>query len=185
MKFQLLATAAIVAMGLAACGESKPAETPAAEAPAPAPVAEAPAPAPAPSIGETPADPAAFMKERHDKYEDLGKNFKVLLDATKVDAPDMAKVTAAAAKVKEYADQMGAWFPPGTGPEVTGVHTQAKPVVWTDRETFNTKLNALQTEATKLAAVTDAASFKAQFGPTGATCKSCHETFREEDKDHK
>lgn len=185
MKFQLFAATAVFALGLAACGESKPAEPPAAEAPAPAPVAEAPAPAPAPSIGETPADPAAFMKERHEKYEDLGKNFKVLLDATKVDAPDMAKVTAAAAKVKEYADQMGAWFPPGTGPEVTGVHTHAKPGVWTDRATFDTKLAALQTEATKLAAVADAAGFKAQFGPTGSACKSCHELFREEDKDHK
>ena len=100
-------------------------------------------------------------------------------------APDMAKVTAAAAKVKEYADQMGTWFPAGTGPEVTGAHTHAKPGVWTDRETFNTKLTALQTEAAKLAAVTDAAGFKAQFGPTGGTCKSCHDTFREEDKDHK
>ena len=186
MKFQLFAATAIVAIGLAACGESKPAETPVAEAPAPAaaPTPE-PAAAPAPSIGETPADPAAFIKERHEKYEDLGKNFKVLLDATKVDAPDMAKVTAAAAKVKEYADQMGTWFPAGTGPEVTGAHTHAKPGVWTDRETFNTKLTALQTEAAKLAAVTDAAGFKAQFGPTGGTCKSCHDTFREEDKDHK
>jgi cytochrome c556 len=150
MKIQLFAAAAIVAMGLAACGDSKPAETPVSETPAPAPAPETPVPAPAASIGETPADPAAFMKARHERYEDLGKTFKVLLDATKADKPDMAAVTAAADKVKEYADQMGTWFPPGTGPEVTGVHTHAKPVVWTDREMFNTKLAALQAEAPSL-----------------------------------
>jgi cytochrome c556 len=183
MKLKLFAAAAVVAIGLAACSESKPAETPAPEPPAadaPAPAAE-PAVA-APSIGETPADPAAFMKDRHEKYEDLGKNFKVMLDATKVDTPDMAAITAAAAKVKGYADQMGTWFPPGTGPEVTGVKTEAKANIWTDRATFDAKLATLQVEAGKLAAVTDVAAFKAQFGPTGGACKSCHEVFREEEK---
>ena len=57
MKMTLFATAAVLALGLAACGgePAKPAE------PAPAPAAEAtPAPAPevtpASTVGETPAD---------------------------------------------------------------------------------------------------------------------------------
>ena len=33
-------------------------------------------------------------------------------------------------------------------------------------------------------AVKDAAGFKAQFPKTGAACKNCHDTFREEEKDH-
>jgi cytochrome c556 len=106
-----------------------------------------------------------------------------MLDATKVDAPDMAAVSAAAAKVNEYAGLMGTWFPPGTGPE-TGVKTEAKANIWTDRATFDTKLATLQTEAGKLvtATATDAAAFKAQFGATGGACKGCHEVFREEEK---
>ena len=156
MKIKLFAATAVLALGLAACGG----ETPAPETPAPeAPAAEAPAPEPVPataSIGETPADPVAFMKTRHDNYEDLGKNFKVLLDNSKLGTPDMAAVAAAAAKVNEYAGQMGTWFPPGTGPEAGKLVT---------------------------AAGTDAAAFKAQFGPTGGTCKACHDTYREEDKD--
>lgn len=186
MKFKLFATAAILAMGLAACGESKPAETPVAEAPAPAPAPETPAPAAAPAsaMGETPADPAAFMKDRHEKYEDLGKTFKVLLDNSKLDKPDMAAVTPAAAKVKEYADQMGTWFPPGTGPEVAGTKTRAKAEIWTDRATFDAGLVKLQEEAGKLAAVTDAAGFKAQFGATGGSCKNCHDKFRTPEENH-
>lgn len=183
MKIKLFAATAVLALGLAACGG----ETPAPETPAPeAPAAEAPAPEPAPataSIGETPADPVAFMKTRHDNYEDLGKNFKVLLDNSKLGTPDMAAVSAAAAKVNEYAGQMGTWFPPGTGPEAG--KTEAKANIWTDRADFDAKLANLQTEAGKLvtAAGTDAAAFKAQFGPTGGTCKACHDVYREEDKD--
>lgn len=183
MKIKLFAATAVLALGLAACGGETPAPEPVAEAPA----AEAPAPEPAPvataSIGETPADPVAFMKTRSDNYKDLGKNFKVLLDNSKLGTPDMAAVAAAAAKVNEYAGLMGTWFPAGTGPEAG--KTEAKANVWTERADFDAKLANLQTEAGKLvtAAGTDAAAFKAQFGPTGGTCKACHDTFREEDKD--
>ena len=183
MKIKLFVTTAVLALGLAACGGETPApETPVAEAPAP----ETPAPEPAPvataSIGETPADPVAFMKTRHENYEDLGKNFKVLLDATKVTAPDMAAVQAAAAKVNEYAGLIPTWFPAGTGPEAG--KTEAKANIWTERADFDAKAVNLQAETAKLvtATATDAAAFKAQFGATGAACKSCHEVFREEEK---
>lgn len=186
MKIKLFAATAVLALGLAACGGETPApETPVAEAPAPetpAPAAE-PAPAATASIGETPADPVAFMKERHEKYEDLGKNFKVLLDNSKLGTPDLAAVSAAAIKVNDYAKEMGTWFPPGTGPEAG--KTEAKANIWTERADFDAKLVNLQTEAAKLvtATGTDAAAFKAQFGPTGGTCKACHDKFREEHKD--
>lgn len=179
MKMTLFATAAVLTLGLAACGG----ETPAPEAPA-EPVAEAPAePAPvatpASTIGETPADVAAFMKQRHDNYEDIGKNMKVLQDNMKAATPDMAAVTAAATKIRDYAGQMGTWFPAGTGPE-TGIETEAKANIWTDRATFDAAVTKLQEESTKLAAVTNAAGFKAQFPVTGGSCKNCHDTFRQE-----
>ena len=176
------ASAAILALGLAACGGGEPAPV------EPAPVAEvAPAPAPEPvvapasTVGETPADIPAYMKARHERYEDLGKNFKVVADNFKSATPDMAAVSAAAAKVKGYADEMGTWFPPGTAAEPG--KPGAKPNIWTDRATFDAALVKLQTETTKLAAVTDAAGLKVQFPATGGACKNCHETFREEHKD--
>jgi cytochrome c556 len=181
MKMTLFATAAVFALGLAACGGGEPAPaepTPVAETTS-EPAAEV---TPAAAAGATPADIPAFMKARHENYEDLGKNFKTLMDATKVDAPDMAAVTAAAAKVKEYADLMPTWFPAGTGPE-SGIETEAKANIWTDRATFDAAIVRLQGEATKLAAVTDAAGLKAQFPATGGACKNCHDTFREEKDD--
>ena len=177
MKFALFASAAMLAMGLAACGGGEPAPAepkPVAEvtpAPAPEPVA-----APASTMAETPADVPAFMPERHERYEDLGKNFKLIADNSKSASPDMAAVTTAAAKVKAYADEMGTWFPPGTAAEVG--KPGAKPVIWTDRAGFDAALAKLQVEATKLAAVTDAAGLKAQFPATGGACKNCHDTFR-------
>lgn len=185
MKMTLFATAAVLALGLAACGGGEPAKP---AEPAPAPAAEV-TPAPAPEVtpaaagGETPADVPAFMKTHHENYEALGKNMKVLMDNMKAATPDMAAVTAAAAEVKKTADVMGTWFPAGTGPE-TGIKTGAKANIWTDRATFDAAAVRLQTEATALAAVTDAAGFKAQFPKTGAACKNCHDTFREEEKDH-
>lgn len=185
MRIKLFTTAAFLAMALAACGEQKPVEEAAPAAPVPAPAPEQPqAAAPAPAQAETPADPVAFMKIRHESYEDLGKIFKVLLDNSKKDKPDMAAVSSAAAKVKDYADKMSAWFPPGTGPEVSGVKTRAKAEIWTDRATFDAALVKLQEEAAKLAAVTDASGFKAQFGATGASCKSCHDKFRTPEENH-
>jgi cytochrome c556 len=131
-------------------------------------------PAATTEIGAAPADIPAFMKMRHDNYEDIGKNMKVLQDNMKLDAPDMAAVTAAATKIKGYADQMATWFPAGTGPE-SGIKTEAKAEIWTDRATFDAAVVKLQEESGKLAAVTDAAAFKAQFPVTGGTCKGCHD----------
>ena len=181
MKIVLFASAAILALGLAACGGSEPAPA------EPTPVADVtPAPAPevvvtpASTIGEMPADIPAFMKARHERYEDLGKNFKLISDNNKSATPDMAAVATAAAKIKGYADEMGTWFPPGTAAEPG--KPGAKPNIWTDRATFDAALVKLQAETTKLAAVTDAAGLKVQFPATGGACKNCHDTFREEHK---
>jgi len=180
MKIKPFATAAFLALGLAACGGGEPVPV------EPTPVVETTAepmpeitPAATADIGAAPADIPAFMKVRHDNYEDIGKSMKVLQDNMKLDAPDIAAVTAAATKIRDYAGQMGTWFPAGTGPE-SGIETEAKANIWTDRATFNAAVTKLQEESTKLAAVTDAAGFKAQFPVTGGACKNCHDTFREE-----
>jgi cytochrome c556 len=182
MKAILFAAAAASALALAACGGGEPAKP--AE---PAPVAEAPAPAPEP-VAAAPTGPAAmpaatdvpaFMKARHDNYEMLGANMKVLLDNFKSDTPDMAAANAAAVNVKAFADAMGDWFPAGTGPD-SGIESEAKANIWTDRATFDAAHAKLKDEAAKLATATDAAAFKAQFPATGGSCKNCHDTFREE-----
>jgi cytochrome b/cytochrome c556 len=107
-----------------------------------------------------PTDVAAFMNARHENYEMLGANMKVLQDNFRSETPDMAAATAAATNVKAFADAMGAWFPAGTGPD-SGIESEAKAEIWTDRATFDAAVVRLQEESAKLAAATDAAAFKA------------------------
>lgn len=181
MKAILFAAAAATALALAACGGAepeKPAEpAPAADAaPAPEPMAAAPT---GPAAMPEPTDIAAYMNARHENYEMLGANMKVLQDNFRSETPDMAAVAPAAANVKAFADAMGAWFPAGTGPN-SGIESEAKANIWTDRATFDAALAKLQEESVKLVAAADAAAFKAQFPATGGSCKNCHDTFREE-----
>ena len=180
MKAILFAAAAASALALAACGGGEPTTpaepAPAADTPTPAPVAAAPA---GPASMPAATDVAAFMKARHDNYEMLGANMKVLQDNFRSETPDMTAANAAAVNVKAFADAMGDWFPAGTGPD-SGIESEAKANIWTDRATFDAAHARLKGEAAKLAAATDAAAFKAQFPATGGSCKNCHDTFREE-----
>lgn len=173
MKTMLFAAAAASALALAACGGGEP-TTPA--EPAPEPAAAAPT---GPAAMPDATDVAAYMNARHENYEMLGANMKVLQDNFRSETPDMVAANAAAVNVKAFADAMGGWFPAGTGPE-TGNETEAKANIWTDRATFDAAHAKLVEEAGKLAAATDAAAFKAQFPATGGSCKNCHDTFREE-----
>jgi cytochrome c556 len=181
MKTTLFAAAAATALALAACGgePEAPAEpTPAADATTPAPEPAAAAAAPTgPAAMPDPTDVAAYMNARHENYEMLGANMKVLQDNFRSDTPDMAAANAAAVNVKAFADAMGDWFPAGTGPE-SGIESEAKANIWTDRATFDAAHTKLMEEAGKLAAATEAAAFKAQFPATGGSCKNCHDTFR-------
>ena len=59
--------------------------------------------------------------------------------------------------------------------------TKAKPEVWSDNAKFKAAAEKMQGEMAKLAAATKTGNLdaiKAAFGPTGASCKACHDDFR-------
>ncbi len=173
MKTAASIAIAVAFTGLVGCSESKPAETPVADAPA----AATPTPEATPASAPTPQQ---IIETRQANLKDLGKNFKAIADQTKATAPDMAVIGPAADAVKAHASEIGNWFPAGTGPE-SGVKTAALPKIWEDRATFDAAVVRLQGEAAKLqttAASGDAAAVKAQFPATGGACKNCHDTFR-------
>jgi cytochrome c556 len=69
-------------------------------------------------------------------------------------------------------------FGPGTD---KGAPTKAKPEIWTKMDDFKSKLAKMNEEATKLAAISKTGSFdeiKKQFGATGASCKACHDDYK-------
>ena len=59
--------------------------------------------------------------------------------------------------------------------------TKAKPEIWSDNAKFKAAADKMQGEMAKLAAAAKTGNLdaiKAAFGPTGASCKACHDNFR-------
>ena len=72
-------------------------------------------------------------------------------------------------------------FGAGTDKGTDKFPTKAKPEIWANQADFKTKMDKMNAEAAKLAQVSRTASFddiKKQFGATGASCKACHDDYR-------
>ncbi len=124
---------------------------------------------------------AAFMRERHKKYEQLGKAMKVIGRELKGDSPDLAAVRKNAAIISAFAPQIPSLFPPGTGPDVG--KTEAKAEIWQKPEDFMAKSTAFTAAARAFdtaAQGTDLAAIRAAQGTLGKACKACHDLYREE-----
>jgi cytochrome c556 len=127
---------------------------------------------------------AEAAKARIDHMKGLGAAAKALGDQLKSGAPDKAVVKAQAAKIAAAADAIGAWFPPGSGPE-SGAKTHARPIVWSDPAAFTAardKLVAAVAPLNAAAATGDMAGVAADFHPALAACKGCHDKFKVPDK---
>jgi len=60
--------------------------------------------------------------------------------------------------------------------------TKAKPDIWTDMNDFKTKTETMQLETGKLVNIAktgNLADIKAQVGKVGASCKACHDEYRQ------
>ena len=86
-----------------------------------------------------------------------------------------ASAAANADVVVEMAKLPWAGFAPGTE------GGKAKPEIWKEQAKFKELSEKMQAESVKLAAAAKAGNLdalKAAFGPTGASCKACHDAFR-------
>lgn len=128
------------------------------------------------------ADALAQVKARHESMEALGKAMKVIANYLKTGAGTPADVSAAAATLDNGAQKMSGWWPAGTAIGVG--KSEAKPAIWADMPKFNTYIDKYKAATPALvaaAAGTDTAALGKALGGVGATCKSCHEAYREED----
>ena len=168
-----LAIAAIAGLSmLAACGGSDSPDSSAATEPAAEEI-----------ILDNGMTPKEQIELRQGQLKKMGKAFKTISDQLKSGAPDVAAIQAAAASLPVESAGMEDWFPAGTGPEA-GVKTDALPVIWEDPEDFAQKLANFRDKSGQLAAVAeggDIAAIGDAFGATGGACKSCHDTYREDD----
>ncbi len=130
------------------------------------------------NLPNTPAGKA--IKARHDNFKQIGAANKAISDELKKDTPDRKLIADNAAKLKTLTTQIPSWFPKGSGPE-SKLPTDAKPEVWTDPAKFSAAVNRAQLEVSRLqqlAAAGDLDGLRGQSRAVGASCKSCHESFR-------
>ena len=134
----------------------------------------------------SPAEVAAFMHDRHERYEDLGKAMKGIGREMKGDSPSIETVQRHAAAIASFAPQVPSLFPPGTGPE-TGNRTRAKAEIWSDAQTFRQRAEAFRVQAARFnqaAQSGDLAAIRAAQPGLADACKNCHERFRSSESHH-
>lgn len=178
---KLLAATALLAM-LAACKQQVVEENAAAPAANAATDASAAAPA-----GPVDAETAKrIMKERHEGMEDIGDAMKAAGKTLQSGSPDVALIQKSAATIADLAPEARSWFPAGTGPDVGKTH--ALPAVWEKPDEFAARMKDFETAAPAFhaaAQTSDLNLIKPAMGELGKSCKGCHDTFREKEKDKK
>lgn len=168
----------LLALGLAACGESK---APAPEAAAPSEAASAAAPAPVATV--TPEEGAKIAKARHDGFEAIGKAMKGIGDELKKSPPNVDSIKGNAAKIAEAAPKVKDWFPVGSGPDVAP-KSEALPAIWEKPAEFQAaheKFAAAAVAFNTTAQGGDLAAIGAGMKELGGTCKGCHDQFKKKD----
>lgn len=126
----------------------------------------------------------AIMDERHEHMETLGDETKKINNELKSATPDVGQIRQSAAKILELAPDLLSWFPEGTGPDVG--KTRAKPEIWQTPDHYATKANDFVRAAEDFDSAAksgDLGQIEASFATLGKTCKSCHDRYREPEKD--
>ena len=126
------------------------------------------------------AKPEDSIKYRQSALTVMGAHFGRIGAMTSGRVPFDAKVAADNADiVATMAKLPWAGFGPGTE---KGGNTKAKPEIWTEQAKFLEYSDKLVLETTKLAAAAKTGnldSVKTAFAATGATCKTCHDAYRD------
>jgi cytochrome c556 len=124
--------------------------------------------------------PQALIETRQATFKKMGAAMKAIVEQLKSDAPDNAKMVAAAQVISAGAEQLPRWFPAGSGAEA-GIDTDALPYIWKDRAKFESLANRLIPESKNMAAALsgkDLAAVRTQVKALAEVCSTCHHSFR-------
>ena len=123
------------------------------------------------------------IKSRRANYKEIGGAFKTLNDEIKSGAPSIDTIQPLARDLLKRGSMQMNFFPAGSGPE-SGEKTRAKAAVWSEQRDFRRIHEDFIESAQKLNQAIDAgdlAAITSAQKSLGATCKSCHERYREPD----
>jgi len=127
------------------------------------------------------AKPEDAIKYRQAAFIVMAKHFGSLGAMANGKAPYDAAVAAADADVLAAVSHLPfTAFGPGT--DKGSIKTEAKPEVWKDTAKFKQADDDMRAAMDKLIPAARSGSLdqlKAAFGPTGKTCKGCHDSFKE------
>jgi cytochrome c556 len=123
--------------------------------------------------------PEILVKQRQAKMTLQGKYIGPLAGMAQGRVPYDAGAVQRNAVFLEALSKM-AWD--GFDPSTKGIKSRALPEVFTDAAKFKASAERLETETSKLVAVSksgDEAAVKAQIGAVGKSCGACHDQFQE------
>lgn len=129
------------------------------------------------------ATPSETIAARQANFKTIGRAFKSINDELKKPAPALGVLQANARALNQASRHVGGSFPRGTGPE-TGIKMGALPAIWQRGPDFQrvTGQFAMQARALEGAATSgNLDRIRAAAQATGATCRSCHDSFRQRD----
>jgi cytochrome c556 len=124
------------------------------------------------------ADAAADVDARQKAFKGFKKEMGIMSKAVKASDFDAAEFLAAATRLDSASNTPWAHFTAGSN----GGDTEAKPAVWSQPAEFKKAADNFKAEAAKLkmvAATNNLDQIRAQLGATGATCKACHDSFKQ------
>ncbi|MBL8515164.1 MAG: cytochrome c [Betaproteobacteria bacterium] len=123
-----------------------------------------------------PEDAIAY---RQGAYSVIKWNFAPMAAMVKGEKPYDKAAFARHAEIVEYMGKLTLeGFIPGSD---KGGNTKVKPEAFAKMDDFKAKMKKMNEETAKLAAVAKTGSFddiKKQFGATGASCKACHDDYK-------
>lgn len=123
------------------------------------------------------ATPADAIKYRQATLKEMQQNFKRVADMASGREPYNAKVAEESAqKAAELIKLPWVAFGPGTE------GGKARPAIWKEQARFKELSEKSEAEVGKLAVAAKTGNLdaiKAAIGPAGASCKACHDSYRD------
>lgn len=113
-------------------------------------------------------------------FRELGAAVKAANDGLRGE-PQMVLLQQSARQISNMSKQIYSWFPAGSG---SGAKTAAKPAIWADPVGFRARQDAFARQAEvfkKAVASGNAGVMRIEIKKLGATCKDCHDRFRNKD----
>ncbi len=129
------------------------------------------------------ASPATEVRTRVAGYRALGAAFKTANDAIRRRDYSSPQLRKASARIASSARSQYRWYPISSRP-ASGLKTAARPEIWSNRSDFKKLQDGFTVQAKRFQSAVaggDASKVRSEARRLGASCKSCHDRFRQSD----